>query len=156
MGFRITSGTELLAAICAFLQGMGLGPAATVTKVACWVYPTLEAPSGTPPLTFIKHRNMDIVGVAGIAAEAELLAAICAFLQRVGLGPADVVIKVSSRGVLRAVLARHELPDAAIGPVAVVIDKMDKLPLAKARRRTLPCPAFLQVNPGACSTGCGH
>ena len=96
------------------------------------------------------------MGVAGIAAEAELLAAICAFLQRVGLGPADVVIKVSSRGVLRAVLARYALPDAAIGPVAVVIDKMDKLPLAKARRRTLPYPAYLQVNPGASSTMCGH
>lgn len=76
---------------------------------------------------------MDIVGVAGIAAEAELLAAICLFLQRVGLGPADVVIKVSSRGVLGAVLARYGIPAGAVGPVAVVVDKMDKLPLAKAR-----------------------
>lgn len=76
---------------------------------------------------------MDVVGVAGIAAEAELLAAICLFLQRVGLGPADVVIKVSSRGVLGAVLTRFGIPADAVGPVAVVVDKMDKLPLAKAR-----------------------
>ncbi|KAK9839709.1 hypothetical protein WJX81_007688 [Elliptochloris bilobata] len=75
--------------------------------------------------------NMDIVGVPGVGAEAELLAAVCAFLQRVGLGPADVVIKVSSRGVLSAVLARYAIPAAAVGPVAVVVDKMDKLPLAK-------------------------
>ena len=79
-------------------------------------------------------RNMDIVGVASIAAEAELLAAICLLLQRVGLGPADVVIKVSSRGVLGAVLTRYGIPADAVGPVAVVVDKMDKLPLAKARR----------------------
>ena len=37
MGVGITSGAELLAAICAFLQGMGLRPADTVTEVACWV-----------------------------------------------------------------------------------------------------------------------
>ena len=83
------------------------------------------------------RRNMDIVGVAGIAAETELLAAICLFLQRVGLGPAEVVIKVSSRGVLGAVLARYSIPAGAVGPVAVVVDKMDKLPLAQARG-TLP------------------
>lgn len=82
------------------------------------------------------------MGVAGIAAEAELLAAICLFLQRVGLGPADVVIKVSSRGVLGAVLTRYGIPADAIGPVAVVVDKMDKLPLAKARG--------LPLNPRLC------
>ena len=46
-------------------------------------------------------RNMDIVGVPEISAEAELLSAIVAFLERVGLGPADVCIKVSSRKVLQ-------------------------------------------------------
>jgi len=77
---------------------------------------------------------MDIVGVAGVAAEAELLAAICALLQRLGLGAADVVVKVSSRGVLAAVLGRAGVPAGALGAVAVVVDKLDKLPRAKARR----------------------
>ena len=38
--------------------------------------------------------NMDIWGVEGVAAEAELLSAMVAFLERVGLGPEDVGIKV--------------------------------------------------------------
>ena len=50
--------------------------------------------------------NMDIVGVEGQEAEAELLAAITMFLERVGLGPEDVGIRVSSRKVLQGVLER--------------------------------------------------
>ena len=46
-------------------------------------------------------RNMDIIGVPGVTAEAELLAAIALFLERVGLSAADIVIKVSSRKVLQ-------------------------------------------------------
>jgi histidyl-tRNA synthetase len=42
--------------------------------------------------------NMDIVGVPGVEAEAELLAAITSFFSRVGLGPADVGIKVGAQG----------------------------------------------------------
>ncbi len=37
----------------------------------------------------------------GVEAEAELLAAIVTFFQRLGLGPADVGLKVSSRKVLQ-------------------------------------------------------
>ena len=37
---------------------------------------------------------MDIIGVPGVAAEAELLAAIVLFHERLGLTAADVVIKV--------------------------------------------------------------
>ena len=36
-------------------------------------------------------RNMDIIGVEGVEAEAELLAAIASFLERVGLSAQDVV-----------------------------------------------------------------
>ncbi len=50
-------------------------------------------------------RNMDIIGVPGVAAEAELLAAIALFLERVGLSAADIVIKVSSRKVLQVGLS---------------------------------------------------
>lgn len=38
--------------------------------------------------------NMDIWGVPGVEAEAELLGAMVAFFERVGLGPEDVGIKV--------------------------------------------------------------
>ena len=75
---------------------------------------------------------MDIVGVPGIAAEAELLAAIAMFLERVGLSAQDIVIKVSSRKVLQAILERFGVPEDAVGPVSVIVDKMEKIPLEKA------------------------
>lgn len=72
--------------------------------------------------------NMDIVGVGGVEAEAELLAAIVMFLERVGLGPQDVGIKVSSRKVLQAVLSRFGVLPESFARVCVIVDKMDKLP----------------------------
>ena len=66
-------------------------------------------------------------------AEAELLAAIVAFFSRLGLGPADVGLKVSSRKVLQAVLARYGVAEASFGPVCVVVDKMEKIPREKVR-----------------------
>lgn len=72
--------------------------------------------------------NMDIVGVEGIEAEAELLAAIVTFFQRVGLSSADVGIKISSRKVLQAVLSRFGVARESFGPVCVVVDKMEKIP----------------------------
>jgi histidyl-tRNA synthetase len=41
--------------------------------------------------------NMDIWGVAGVEAEAELLSAMVTFFERVGLTSEDVGIKVNSR-----------------------------------------------------------
>jgi hypothetical protein len=76
-------------------------------------------------------RNMDIIGVSGIPAEAELLAAIVLFLERVKLSSEDIVIKVSSRKVLQAILERYSVPEESVGPVSVVVDKMEKIPLEK-------------------------
>ena len=44
--------------------------------------------------------NLDVWGVDGVAAEAELLAAAVGFCERVGLTSSDVGVKVSTRGVL--------------------------------------------------------
>jgi histidyl-tRNA synthetase len=74
---------------------------------------------------------MDIIGVPGIAAEAELLAAIVLFLERLGLTSKDVVIKVSSRKVLQAILEQFNVSEDNVGPVSVVVDKMEKIPLQK-------------------------
>jgi histidyl-tRNA synthetase len=41
-----------------------------------------------------RQWNLDIIGVAGIEAEAELLAALVTFFKAAGLGPQDVGIKV--------------------------------------------------------------
>lgn len=70
-------------------------------------------------------------GAAGVEAEAELLAAIVTFFRRLGLTAEDVGLKVSSRKVLQAVLARFGVGDDAFGPVCVVVDKMEKIPREK-------------------------
>ncbi len=73
--------------------------------------------------------NMDIVGVPGVGAEAELLGAITTFLGRLGLTSADVGIKVSSRKVLQAVLTETlGVPADKFTAVCVLVDKLEKLP----------------------------
>ncbi|DBA95079.1 TPA: hypothetical protein ACH3X1_002592 [Trebouxia sp. C0004] len=72
--------------------------------------------------------NMDCIGVAGVEAEAELLAAMVMFFQNVGLTAEDVAIKVSSRQLLQAVLEQHMIPAESTSRVFVTVDKMDKLP----------------------------
>ncbi len=72
--------------------------------------------------------NMDVFGVAGVEAEAELLAAVAAFFGRVGLGSADVGIKVSSRKVLHGVVTGLGVPDEQFAAVCVLVDKLEKLP----------------------------
>ena len=75
--------------------------------------------------------NMDIVGVEGVEAEAELLAAITTFFSRLGITSSDVGIKVSSRKVLQAVLTRYDVSEESFAPVCVVVDKIEKLPREK-------------------------
>lgn len=71
--------------------------------------------------------NMDIIGVPGVSAEAELLSAIATLFERLGLSSADVGIKVSSRKLLQGVAAKYEVPDELFAPVCVVVDKLDKI-----------------------------
>ena len=72
--------------------------------------------------------NMDILGVADMAAEVELLAALAALLVRLGLGPDDVGLRVSSRKALQAVLTRAGVADEQFAPVCVTVDKLDRQP----------------------------
>lgn len=72
--------------------------------------------------------NMDVFGVAGPEAEAELLSAVTTFLRRLGLGPDAVGVKVSSRKVLQNVLRGVGVTDELFAPVAVLVDKLEKLP----------------------------
>lgn len=72
--------------------------------------------------------NMDIVGVPGVEAEAELLAALTLLFERLGLSAKDVGIKVSNRKVLQSVLAKQGVPPELFAKVCVVVDKLEKLP----------------------------
>src|SRR3712207_3388864 len=67
--------------------------------------------------------NVDIVGEAGVSADAELLAVALEIMRAFGLTPADVVARVSDRRLLRAVLSGIGVPDAAMGDVFAVVDK---------------------------------
>jgi histidyl-tRNA synthetase len=71
--------------------------------------------------------NMDIIGVATITAEAELLAALTNLFQQVGLGPTDVGIKISNRRILQAVLESLGIGPDHFGPVCVLVDKLEKV-----------------------------
>ncbi len=70
--------------------------------------------------------NMDLWGVAGVEAEAELIAAAFAGVDRLGLAPGDVKVRVSSRGLLEA-LARERIPAERFGALCVVVDKLEKI-----------------------------
>jgi histidyl-tRNA synthetase len=72
--------------------------------------------------------NMDIIGVPGVEAEAELLSAIVMFFTNLGITSNDVGIKVSNRKVLQAVLEIYNIQPDSFAAVCVIVDKLDKLP----------------------------
>jgi histidyl-tRNA synthetase len=75
--------------------------------------------------------NMDLIGMPGVAGEAELMAAQVAFLRRTGLnlepGNPDIVWKVSNRQVIQHFLERLGITGDTFAAVCVVIDKRDKI-----------------------------
>mmetsp|Transcript_7880 Transcript_7880/g.29189 ORF Transcript_7880/g.29189 Transcript_7880/m.29189 type:complete len:492 (+) Transcript_7880:393-1868(+) len=75
--------------------------------------------------------NMDIVGVAEVTAEAELLAAVVHFFRSVGIDCDKVGFKVSNRKLLQAVLESYGIVGDQFTQVCIVVDKIDKLPREK-------------------------
>jgi len=73
--------------------------------------------------------NMDIWGEPGVAAEAELIAAIFACLDRMGLPRDAVKLRLSSRALLEETLRASVLRDRpeTFPALCVVIDKLDKI-----------------------------
>jgi len=73
--------------------------------------------------------NMDIWGISGVEAEAELLKAMVTFFENVGLSAKDVGIKVNSRMVITEVLTELGIPEEKFAATCVLVDKLEKLPL---------------------------
>jgi histidyl-tRNA synthetase len=73
--------------------------------------------------------NMDVWGVSGIEAEAELLSAMVTFFRDVGLSSVDVGIKINSRGVIAEVLSGLGVPESKFAATCVLVDKLEKVPL---------------------------
>ncbi|GAB4820264.1 hypothetical protein N2152v2_007310 [Parachlorella kessleri] len=129
-GRRMTLRPELTPSLArlALQKGKGLPlPAKWFSIGQCWRYE--RATRGRRREHY--QWNMDIIGVAGVEAEVELLAAITTFFTRLGLTSQYVGIKVSSRKVLQQVLRQFGVPNASFGPVCVIVDKMEKIPREK-------------------------
>jgi histidyl-tRNA synthetase len=73
--------------------------------------------------------NVEIVGEPDVTAEAELLAAICALWERVGLRPTDARLRVNSRALLEETLRAGVLQgrEEIFAPLCVIVDKLDKI-----------------------------
>ncbi|MDQ3081648.1 MAG: histidine--tRNA ligase [Gemmatimonadota bacterium] len=72
--------------------------------------------------------NADIVGEAGVTADAELLAVAIDVMRSLGLGPADVVARVSDRRLLQSLLLGAGAAEASLPAVYAVIDKLGREP----------------------------
>jgi histidyl-tRNA synthetase len=72
---------------------------------------------------------MDIWGEPGVTAEAELIAAVFALVDRLGLARGAVRVGISSRALLEETLRAGALRDRAeaFPALCVVIDKLDKI-----------------------------
>eukprot|EP01035_Chromulina_nebulosa_P018029 gene18029-23670_t len=73
--------------------------------------------------------NMDIWGVEGIEAEAELLSAIVYNFKSLGLTSEDIGIKVNSRKLLNDMMLQLGIPKDKWAATCVLVDKLEKIPL---------------------------
>ncbi len=71
--------------------------------------------------------NIDIIGVEDVLADAEVIFTTVQYLREVGLTPADVRVKISSRKLLAAVLASMGIPEEQLESLYALLDKKSKL-----------------------------
>jgi len=143
-GRRVALRPELTPSLArvALKQGKALALPAKWSAVGqCWRYERMTRGRRREHYQW----NLDVLGAPGEAAEAELLAAVVALFQRLGLTSVDVGLKVSHRGVLAEVANRAGVPSERFGAACVIIDKADKMPREDVRR--LLCEA-LEVGEG--------
>ncbi len=79
--------------------------------------------------------NVDIVGEAGVAADAEVLAVAVDAVRALGLGPDDFVARVNDRRLVAAVLGALGVPPGSEDACLAAIDKAGRTPREAARRR---------------------
>jgi histidyl-tRNA synthetase len=72
--------------------------------------------------------NVDLLGDASPAADAEVIATCVSMLRSVGLKSSDVRIKVNHRAALAAWLVARGVPEAAHGELFKLLDAKDKMP----------------------------
>ena len=72
--------------------------------------------------------NIDIIGSDEITADAEVIFTAIDYLKSTGLTEKDIVVKISSRRMLAALLEAIGIPKADFDKVYAVLDKKAKLP----------------------------
>ena len=90
----------------------------------CWRYERTQRGRGREHYQW----NVDVWGMDGVEADAELLSVLAHFFDSVGLGSEDLVIRVSSRKVLEEVLGSLGIEGDTFAQTCVIVDKMNKLP----------------------------
>src|SRR6266536_1111823 len=79
--------------------------------------------------------NMDIIGEAGPAADAEVMAAALDIMRAFGLGPADVRLRVSDRRIIVAQLEReHGVREEEVPGVLAALDTFERDPAGAKRQ----------------------
>ena len=72
--------------------------------------------------------NVDIVGEAGVTADAELVACAIDICRELGLASSEVVVRVSDRRVLHGYLTALGVAASAFDAVVAVVDKLARQP----------------------------
>lgn len=72
--------------------------------------------------------NIDIIGVDDVLADAEVIFCALDYLRDVGLSPEDIVVKISSREMLAALLELIGIAEGELEDLYAVLDKRSRLP----------------------------
>jgi histidyl-tRNA synthetase len=81
--------------------------------------------------------NVDLVGSEGAAADAEVIGCAALALERLGLRPGDVRVRLSHRGAVGAALAAAGVPAERVGEAFELLDRRDKLDASEFERRAV-------------------
>ena len=79
--------------------------------------------------------NVDLIGVDGAAADVEVISVAVLALERLGLKPTDVQVRISHRVAMGSLLRRLGVSDEGIGPAFELLDRRDKLPAEEFAKR---------------------
>jgi len=71
--------------------------------------------------------NIDIIGIDDVLADAEVIFTACDYLQDVGLTSDDIVVRISSREMLAALLETIGIAESELELLYAVLDKRSKL-----------------------------
>ena len=74
--------------------------------------------------------NVDVIGAADAAADAEVMAVALAALRALGLGPADLVLRVNDRRFVRRMLASIDVSEQQERDTLACIDRLERDPTA--------------------------